>query len=127
MICAGSTGPTYSAVKLRDLLSKSQPSHTPEPLSICTSSPSMRKNLCASSTTLASFCSGTPAPPRFNSIRIRRRDIGSLSDGPRWFLRDRHFLLRETQVEPAFERIRIDFHQARAIFDGRRLIGVANG
>src|SRR5437773_9692147 len=117
MICADSTGPTYSAVKLRDLLSKSQPSHTPEPLSMCTSSPSMRKNLCASSTTLASLSSGTPAPPRFNSIRIRRRDIGSLSDGPGWLMLDRHPLLRETQVEPAFEPIRIDFHQPRAILD----------
>src|SRR5439155_24341063 len=75
----------YSAVKLRDLLSKSQPSHTPEPWSMCTSSPSMRKNLCASSTTLASFCSGTPAPPRFNSIRIRRRDIDPLSTPHRGF------------------------------------------
>ena len=34
-----------------------------------------------------------------------------LSDGPGGLLRDRHLLLGETQVEPPFERIRIDFHQ----------------
>src|SRR5579872_1834171 len=41
-----------------------------------TSSPSMRKNDCACWTTLASFSSGTPTPPRFNSMRTRKRDMG---------------------------------------------------
>src|SRR6266446_3985880 len=44
-----------------------------------TSSPSMWKNFCASSTTLTSLWSGTPTPPRFNSIRTRKRAIASPS------------------------------------------------
>src|SRR5215472_7498413 len=42
---------------------------------MCTSSVSMCRNFCASSTTLASFPSGTPTPPRLSSIRMRNRAI----------------------------------------------------
>src|SRR5712691_10813209 len=73
--CSAVTAPTYSAVKFRDSCSKSNPSQSPLPLPMCTSSASMWKNFWASSTTLTSLWSGTPTPPLFNSIRTRKRAI----------------------------------------------------